>query len=226
MYAQVMVDIANANVDRLFTYAVPEDLPIQKGQRVLVPFGAGNKQTEGFVLGLSPGEYMGRVRLKTILRTLEPYPVLGEDQLELARWIQGAYGCLLVEALRLMVPAQLRGGRVREKQIRMVYVPSTVDLEAALASFQKKDGTLRAPKQYEILELVSHYEGGISVGDIYGFIPGSGAAVKALLDKGFLLEKGCTVFRSPYGNKPLERDLPRQLNPAQQAAYMLSLIHI
>lgn len=30
MYAQVMVDIANANVDRLFTYAVPEDLPIQK----------------------------------------------------------------------------------------------------------------------------------------------------------------------------------------------------
>ena len=56
MYAQVMVDIANANVDRLFTYAVPEDLPIQKGQRVLVPFGAGNKQTEGFVLGLSPGE--------------------------------------------------------------------------------------------------------------------------------------------------------------------------
>ena len=219
MYAQVMVDIANANVDRLFTYAVPEDLPIQKGQRVLVPFGAGNKQTEGFVLGLSQEEYAGPVRLKTILRTLEPYPVLGEDQLELARWIQGAYGCLLVEALRLMVPAQLRGGRVREKQIRMVYVPETVDLEAALASFQKKDGTLRAPKQHEILELVSHYAGGIRVGDIYGFIPGSGAAVKALMDKGLLQEKGCTVFRSPYGNKPLERDAPRQLNPAQQAAY-------
>ena len=152
MYAQVMVDIANANVDRLFTYAVPEDLPIQKGQRVLVPFGAGNKQTEGFILGLSQEEYVGPVRLKSILRTLEPYPVLGEDQLELAKWVQGAYGCLLVEALRLMVPAQLRGGRVREKQIRMVYVPETVDVEAALASFQKKDGTLRAPKQHEILE--------------------------------------------------------------------------
>lgn len=97
--------------------------------------------------------------------------MLGEDQLELAKWVQGAYGCLLVEALRLMVPAQLRGGRVREKQIRMVYVPETVDVEAALASFQKKDGTLRAPKQHEILELVSHYAEGISVGDIYGFIP-------------------------------------------------------
>src|SRR5699024_6761528 len=106
-----MVDIANANVDRLFTYAVPEDLPIQKGQRVLVPFGAGNKQTEGFILGLSQEECVGPVRLKSILRTLEPYPVLGEDQLELAKWVQGAYGCLLVEALRLMVPAQLRGGR-------------------------------------------------------------------------------------------------------------------
>ena len=62
MYAQVMVDIANANVDRLFTYAVPEDLPIQKGQRVLVPFGAGNKQTEGLIRGLSQEEYVGPVR--------------------------------------------------------------------------------------------------------------------------------------------------------------------
>ena len=84
---------------------------------------------------------------------------------------------------------------MREKQIRMVYVPETVDVEAALASFQKKDGTLRAPKQHEILELVSHYAEGISVGDIYGFIPGSGAAVKALLDK----KKAVRSFVPPMG---------------------------
>lgn len=218
MYAQVMVDIAHANVDRLFTYAVPEGIQAVPGQRVLVPFGAGNKQTEGFVLGLA-GEYAGPARLKAILRTLEPYPVLREDQLALARWMQGAYGCLLVEALRLMIPAQLRGGRVREKIVRTVYVPPELDVEAALASLCKKDGTPRSPKQREILELARDCRGGISVGDIYGFVPGSASAVKALLDKGFLREKGFEVFRDPFGGRAAGRDTPKALNPAQRAAY-------
>lgn len=51
MYAQVMVDIANANVDRLFTYAVPEDLPIQKGQRVLFPSGREISRPRGLYWG-------------------------------------------------------------------------------------------------------------------------------------------------------------------------------
>ena len=50
MYAKVIVDIANVAVDRLFTYAVPDDMDIACGQRVAVPFGAGNREKEGFVL--------------------------------------------------------------------------------------------------------------------------------------------------------------------------------
>ena len=218
MFAQVLVDIAHANVDRLFTYSIPEDMELKRGQRVLVPFGAGNKQTEGFVIGLQ-GTYDGPAQLKSILRPLEPYAAFGEDQLELASWMKAAYGCLLVEALRLMLPAQLRGGRVREKTIRIVYVPREVDLEAAFASMQKKDGTYRSPKQHEVLELVSHYAEGIRVGDIYGFIPGSGPAVQALCKRGLLQERGHEVFRTPYGNYPVERDQPKELNPAQKQAY-------
>ena len=42
MYAQVIIDIAHAKVDHVFSYQVPEDMEIAPGDRVLVPFGKGN----------------------------------------------------------------------------------------------------------------------------------------------------------------------------------------
>ena len=53
MFAEIIIDIAHASVDRLFTYRVPEELSILPGQHVLVPFGHGNAQKEGFVLSLT-----------------------------------------------------------------------------------------------------------------------------------------------------------------------------
>ena len=35
MYAKVMVDVAHSNVDRLFTYEVPNDLAVTAGQGYL-----------------------------------------------------------------------------------------------------------------------------------------------------------------------------------------------
>ena len=83
MYARVIIDIAHANVDRLFTYEIPEDLPVQAGQRIVVPFGAGNRKTEGFVLELVAETDVDRLALKPILRTMEPYPALTEEQIKL-----------------------------------------------------------------------------------------------------------------------------------------------
>ncbi|MDY2926421.1 MAG: hypothetical protein SOT06_05085, partial [Eubacteriales bacterium] len=53
MFARVIVDISNTNVDRLFTYSIPDDMQIVSGQRVLVPFGRGNKPIEGIVIELT-----------------------------------------------------------------------------------------------------------------------------------------------------------------------------
>ena len=51
MYCQVIVDIVHENVAHTFTYAVPEGMKLQPGQRVAVPFGAREK--EGCVISLS-----------------------------------------------------------------------------------------------------------------------------------------------------------------------------
>ena len=154
LYAQVLIDIAHTEVDRLFTYLVPEGLEIAPGMHVLVPFGRTNAQKEGFVLALSQAAD-GAGPFKELLRALEPYPLLLPEQIELARWMQRSYNCLLIDALRLMIPAQLRGGRVHEKVDRTVSLAPGLDVNAALASLCDKSGKARATKQYEILQLLA-----------------------------------------------------------------------
>ncbi len=217
MFAQIIVDIAHSDVDRLFTYAVPEGMALAVGQHVLVPFGRGNKPQEGFVLSLSESPPEEGVRAKPVSRVLEPYPVFTTEQIELARWMQQSYHCVLVDALRLMIPAQLRGGRIQEKKLRLVRLAEGLEPQAALASLRKKDGSAKAPRQLEVLELLLRMGGPMSVQDITGFLPDAGGAVTALIKKGILEEDACVTFRRPGGGCGLEAPLVA-LTQEQQAA--------
>lgn len=216
MFAKLIVDIANSNVDRLFTYSIPEELEVRPGHRVLVPFGRSNKPTEAFVIEVCP-EYETDFGIKPIIRTMEPYTVMLEDQLELAKWISRAYHCTLCDALRLMIPAKLRGSRVKEKTIRTVRISEGVDVAEVKASLLKKDGTPRSPKQLEILDLLEKTGAPMSVPDLSAYIPNAAAAVSALIKKGYLTEEGFVTFRDPFVNK-VERDVPPELTEAQSSA--------
>ena len=50
-YANVIVDLSAGALDRLFSYRVPEGMPIVPGQQVRIPFGP--RRIEGFVASLS-----------------------------------------------------------------------------------------------------------------------------------------------------------------------------
>ncbi len=202
---EVIVDIAHANVDRLFTYLLPEGLTLPAGSHVLVPFGSGNKPREGFAIRVF--EYDAEsaestpeqtaVTLKTVLRALEPYPILTQEQIELAYWMQKSYHCLLVDALRLMIPSQMRGGKVKEKFERTVQLRDIDQAEAMLASLLDKSGKPRSPKQYEVLELLAKAKTEFSVSDIAAYIPGASGAISALIKRGYLVEGGHVTFRRP-----------------------------
>jgi primosomal protein N' (replication factor Y) len=213
-----MIDIAHSNVDRLFTYEIPEGFDIRPGHRVLVPFGAGNKPVEGFVLETAQTFDEQEIRLKRVLKTLEPYTALTQEQIQLAYWIRDSYHCLLVDALRLMIPAQLRGGRVKEKRVSAVCIAPGVDAGKALASLKKKDGFSRAPVQSEILELLVSTKTPMSVADIAAFVPGASGAISTLIKKGFLAQEGCVTFRDPFGRGKFNPSAPMELTSAQRAS--------
>ena len=82
MYAEIIVDIAAEQVDRVFTYRVPDTLSLQPGMRVRVPFGPREK--EGFVIRLKEQADYDEEKIRPVLAALEDYPVLLPPLMELA----------------------------------------------------------------------------------------------------------------------------------------------
>jgi len=113
VYAEIIVDIASEQVDRVFTYRVPENMALEPGMRVKVPFGP--KEKEGFVIRLKEQSDYDESKIKPIHSLLEDYPALLPKLMELAWEIREKCHCPLCEALRLMLPAEMRGGRIKVK---------------------------------------------------------------------------------------------------------------
>lgn len=190
MYAQVIVDIAHESVDRVFTYRVPEGMALQVGMRVCVPFGP--RQKEGCVLGFSDQTDLEESKIKSVIAPLEDYPALLPQLLELAREIAQKTHCPLAEALRLMLPAEMRGGRVRVKTETMVRLTvSGPALENALAECKN------ARKRRLLLELLS--DGGEQpVSELNKLVKDARTGLNDLCKRGYAEFFEREILRSPY----------------------------
>ncbi len=105
--AKIAVASATYAIDRPYDYLVPRELEglVQPGMRALVPFGAGNRRTDGIVLAVRE-EAQGE-KLKSILALLDEQPVLNEELLRLALWLRERYFCTVYDAARAILPAGL-----------------------------------------------------------------------------------------------------------------------
>ena len=107
MTAKVAVSKAIYAIDRPYDYRVPRELEdrLRPGMRVLVPFGSGNRGSDGIVLALGEREAGGG--LKDIITALDEAPVLDEKLLKLALWMRERYFCTVCDAIKAMLPAGL-----------------------------------------------------------------------------------------------------------------------
>jgi primosomal protein N' len=105
--AVVVVSAATYWVDKPYSYSIPAGMKesVLPGVRVMVPFGRGNRRSEGIVLSL--GEADSGKELKPIAVVLDSEPVLSAEQLKLAVWMRDRYFCTVFEAARSMLPAGL-----------------------------------------------------------------------------------------------------------------------
>ena len=104
MIAKIAVAAATFAIDKPYSYHVPQGLHLQPGMRVQVPFGRGNRRTEGVVLSLEDGT---DTQLKSIDCALDEAPLLTQHMLRLAAFMRKRYFCTLFDALRVMLPAGL-----------------------------------------------------------------------------------------------------------------------
>ena len=106
--AKIALQAATYAIDKPYDYQVPPELldTLRPGMRVVVPFGAGNRRTEGIVLALEGG-YPDDPRRKSILTVLDEEPVLDGEALRLALWMRERYFCTVYDSVKAMLPAGL-----------------------------------------------------------------------------------------------------------------------
>ena len=104
MIAKIAVSAANFAIDKPYSYYVPQQMHVEPGMRVMVPFGRSNRRAEGVVLSVEPG--MGE-KLKTVDKCLDEASVLSDTMLRLAAFLRERYFCTFYDAVRTMLPAGL-----------------------------------------------------------------------------------------------------------------------
>ena len=103
MVAQVIVDVSSSEVDKIFEYNVPENMGLESGYRVQVPFG--NRVIEGYVLSLSDEKSTSH-ELKNIIKKSDDIPVMTKEQLALARYMKLCYHLRMVDIIHLFIPSR------------------------------------------------------------------------------------------------------------------------
>lgn len=106
--AKVAVAKAIYAIDKPYDYLVPPELEgtLEPGMRVLVPFGGGNRGSDGVVLSLEQAPEGGQA-LKAILARLDDTPVLDHHAIQLSLWMRERYFCTVYDCVKAMLPAGL-----------------------------------------------------------------------------------------------------------------------
>jgi primosomal protein N' (replication factor Y) len=105
--AKIAVALATFAIDKPYQYCIPNELEeaLQPGMRVMVPFGRGNKRSEGIVLAITQKD--NNANLKNILAILDDRPVLDQHGIQLALWLRERYFSTLYTAVLTMLPTGL-----------------------------------------------------------------------------------------------------------------------
>ena len=178
MIAKVALSAATFAIDKPFDYRVPPELAetLLPGMRVIVPFSAGNRRTEGLVLALSR-ESDRTGKLKCVLTQLDETPVLDAEGIRLALWMRERCFCTVYDAARAMLPA----GLYYALQDRWC-IAGGVDREAAYEAAGRSDYARR------ILDLIYGSGGAAELRDIRAAFEtrDPNPAFKLLADRGIL----------------------------------------
>ena len=116
--AKIAVSAATYHIDKPYDYLIPSGFSDKAvpGMRVLVPFGRGNKKSEGVIL--STDAKSDNEKLKTIISFIDEDPVFSNENLKLALWMSDRFFCTVYDALRAMIPAKMSSKRKSDPKDR------------------------------------------------------------------------------------------------------------
>jgi primosomal protein N' (replication factor Y) len=165
MIAKVITDIS---LDKEFDYLVPPELAeiIRTGSAVTVPFGRSTRT--GYVLSLTETSAYDPAKLREVTGIAPDRPAIPENLIKLGKWIAEYYCATQEHAIRTLLPAAVRSGRVKEKKCKLY---SVADLAAAEKYIIEHAKESRLVKRVNVLQMLIH--------------KGEGAKAEFALETGF-----------------------------------------
>lgn len=200
MYAQVIVDITHEKLDRVFEYSVPPRLEgaLQIGSEVVVPFGRGNKETKGYIVGVSKKPSYDPEQVKQILRTEESGRAIEARLVALAAWMKERYGGTMIQALKTVLPVKKKERTLQKRRVRLLL--SEEEGREKLCIYLKKNEKARARLLAGLLEQPEQEYSLLA--KKLGATP---AAIRALEQQGVLEVRTEQAFRNPVRYKAEEK---------------------
>ena len=201
MFAKIIIDQDAKALDRVFEYIVPDDMQIDIGDRVYVPFGS--RVLQGFVIELAKTCEYDESKLKKIISKLDEFSVIKSQMISLMHFMVKKNHLKYSSILRLFLPSEMREGKVKEI-FKTFY--------SLREGFQDLVST-RAKKQLEIVEYLKEHnkESAAVLSEKFGY-----SALKALAEKGALEKEQEQIFRSPQFVRMTDKRV--NLNEYQQRA--------
>ena len=197
MFARVAVSAANYAIDKPYDYSIPEQYAerIRTGMRVFVPFGKGNRVSEGIVLSVA--EDSSYKECKEILQPADSEPLIEPELLQLALFMRERYFCTVYEAIRAMLPAGLwfdKTGRQKTRDKIWEMLRLAIPVEQALQFVEARTG--KAPRQAEVIDLLCSFET-LPVPDLMHFTGASRETINKLCELGIAERYQQEVLRRP-----------------------------
>ena len=202
MIAEVIVDIANSNVDKVFEYIADEQTKI--GSRVNIPFGS--RYIEGYVIALKSTSEWPIEKLKHIGQPIDDYPVLTDELLKLGDFMCNLNHLRRIDCMRLFVPSQLRSNKAKPLLINYVRATSSFNKDELILSLRAN-----AKKQRDMVEYIEEGQEYLKAELNKQF---GATNITKMINSGFLEEYQKHKQRRPYS---IEKDDKKVvLSQAQQ----------
>ncbi|MDT8390190.1 MAG: primosomal protein N' [Lentisphaeria bacterium] len=208
-FARVVV---NLSLDRPFDYVIPARLAgrVHVGSRVRVPFGRGKGCRDAYVVDILTESAWPDC--KEILAVEGEKPHLPQSLVTLAEWMADYYCCAREQAVRTLLPAVIRQGKIHAKKQLHIALAGDESLAQTVPELDK-----RAPKQAAIMHvLLVHHEGLLN--SILKEAESTSSAARALEKKGLVTIAQKDVGRDPFANADVARSTSLSLTADQARA--------
>lgn len=190
MIAEVLVEINFNNKEQTFSYLIPDNLSVELGCRVLVPFG--NRKLEGFVLDIHENNNTS-TNLKTIENILDENPVLTSELIELGKYMSKKTISSLISCYQAMLPKALKAkAKVKINKKLIKFIKLNIDYNEALNN-AKND------KQKEIINSLKNGEKKLTdiscINSSYKTLLNNGI-LKEILEEEYRIKNNTSVTKS------------------------------